>query len=205
MLRQYESGSRESQALNKFLIENVYVESIPDDFKILVETIFQSNFIPRSSSLTDLVMLKFLENKKLDQALEYYKFNLKENKKSVLEILLLSHLLADKNSFKKQISEMVDCFDTNLANNALFLSHLMNLDFDAASEIFTKQMNGQLDLKSLERLVNQCSSHQTSQYSIRLTSLKNVLVYLKKEKYPKLYEDAQRIFLENKILSSSNR
>jgi hypothetical protein len=205
ILIQYESNSQEFKALNTFLIENVYATSLPDEFKILVETIYQSNFIPRNSSLTDLVMLKFIENKKLDKAFEYYKFNLTENKKSVLEILLLSHLLADKNAFKKQISELVDCFDSNLANNALFLSHLMNRDFKAASEIFSKQMQCQLDLKALERLVNQCSSYKTYQHLDRLSSLTNVLVYLEKQKYQKLYEDVKKIFLKNKILLSNNR
>ena len=79
MLVPIENDSKENTRLNKFLIENVFEPSIPAEFKTLIETIYQSNFIKRNSTLTEYAMLKLIENQEFDEALEYYKFNLNMN------------------------------------------------------------------------------------------------------------------------------
>ncbi|RNA02415.1 hypothetical protein BpHYR1_000809 [Brachionus plicatilis] len=175
------------EKMNEFLNGKVFTNLSPSEYKILVECIFESNIISRNSCFGSMVLSKFIESNLNDEALSYFKYNLVEHKTSIGEVLILKSFF--KQYEKKlltgtKLEELMLVFSKyyspSLAFNFMFYAYCMNGDFFSARAIFNQNLDKNIDLNILERLVNQIGTNQLNKK--HSAELKNVLKFMKFDK-----------------------
>jgi hypothetical protein len=179
----------------KLLLIKLYQNSNPDEFKDLVETMFNSNFIRPNVLYADLVMLKLIEFNKFDDVLDYFKLYLTEHKLSLLEVFVLK-LFLSKNGNRltnedKHLTELTKLFgnfyNQTISFNSLFIALILNGSFKVAQTIYENNLNKKLELKVLNRCVSQLCSNRFL-YKKYSKSLKNNIL-----KFSPLHDNGDEI------------
>ncbi len=165
-----------NRLLLKFLLRASSVTS-SQEFLQLSETLFKSNFSPRNTLITRLVMFKFIKSNDYDAAFDYYKFNIQTYGQSILELLLVRHYVNEQTlqveENVKKLEELLEIisrkFNWNFIDNLMFWAHIMNKNYIAADKIFIDDLKRTLDISILKRVRDQ---------SVDNKDLKHVLLSL---------------------------
>ncbi|CAF0745290.1 unnamed protein product [Brachionus calyciflorus] len=155
------------ESIYNFLTGSIYLKSTPKEYKEVVESIFNSNLIMRDVAIGNRVMKKFITLNDLDNAFEYFKFNLVNHKKSLSEVFLLKaylKLYKNKSIVGTKLEELLmifsKSFSPSLTYNFLFYANLMNGFYNEANELYEKKLDKKIDLNVLKRLLTQVNRKQ---------------------------------------------
>lgn len=137
------------------LTDIIFKKTTHNQFKTLIEILIQANFIDRNLLVTKLVIVKFLEENKFKECLEYFNWNLETNKLCVLEVLLTKYFLEDLNSnqneFKQFLGKLALTFDWDHVHNCLFLACILKGDYNQAELIYENDLNKKFDFGFLKK------------------------------------------------------
>ena len=110
-----------------------------------------------------MVLLKLVTSNQFDSAFDFYKkFNDVIYKSGVFELLLMKHFIRqdskktakeeDMAVFKELIGLMALKFEWEFTFNIIFWAHVINNNMGYATNVFTNDLKGSLDMELLERL-----------------------------------------------------
>ena len=184
--------------INKFLNGRIFANLSPLEYKNLVECIFDSNIISRNTCFASSVLLRLIDSNQIDEAFDYFKFNLIQHKTSIGEVFLLKAFFKqfeNKILTGTKLEELLLFFSKyysqNVAFNFMFYAHCMNGDFYSANIIYNQNLNKIIDLNILERMVNQIGmSRLKRKYAAELKNISKLKCfetnYLLKNKIQKI-------------------
>jgi hypothetical protein len=192
--------------LDVFLSRQIYSSTTGQEFKNFVEHLISINFVSRSDEFIHLVILKFLEEKQLDEAFEYFKLNLNNHSIISMEIYLLKESMKQKNKYEEELKQnvfnfMQKIFNEETFNQMIFYAHVLNGNRNEVDNLSrklfpsTNNQNTKHDLSVLKRLVGQLNSIE-SKYILRRTCsyLFNLLELKQVRNDSKLKKSIQTIF-----------
>ncbi len=162
-----ENQSKKQKLVDKKLYNflwDVYTKTKkrPEQFKSLSEAVLKSNF-SQDKKIGEMVLLKLVTSNQFDSAFDFYKkFNDVIYKSGVFELLLMKHFIRqdskktakeqDMAVFKELIGLMALKFEWEFTFNIIFWAHVINNNMGYATNVFTNDLKGSLDMELLERL-----------------------------------------------------
>ena len=190
--------------LIEFLIDYVYKESSASDFENFTEIMFNTNFIERNLMISKLVLIKLIKEKNIKKSIEYFKWNLETNKMCVLELNLMRYYVTKLNNNNKQpnnqeieidfanyLSLLSKVFDWNYIYNLVFLAQILNGNFKEAFIIYENDLNKQIDLDVMKKIVDQYRENNILNHQIKY--LTNIYKFEPVLKQPTLKQKIQNI------------
>jgi len=145
--------------LLRFIYDHIYSNLNGLTLKKLVETMISSKFANRNHELVSMVLSKFIQKQNLDNAFEYFKYNVTNFQLSTLEVILLSAML-EKGTYNKQVDDFLSLYEPDLAQNMLLFAHILNKQHIKANNVFMVKLKKTVDLKVLERFASQIQRNE---------------------------------------------
>jgi len=106
-----------------------------------------------------MVLSKLIQSQNIDNAFEYFKYNVINFQLSTLEVIVLSAMLKS-GKYIKQVDNFLSLYEPDLAQNMLLFAHILNKQYMKANNVFVVKLKKTVDLKVLERFASQIQRNE---------------------------------------------